>query len=142
MVRTAIADCARLPSTRLLAASSLYRSAPIDSSGGDYVNAVVRLATRLAPAALLRELQGLEQRHGRERSWRNAPRTLDLDLLLFGVRTIESPALTLPHPRMHQRAFVLLPLAEIDPAATVPGRATLAELLEGVADQRIERLAG
>ena len=139
-VRTAIAECARLPLTRLLAASSLYRSAPIDSTGNDYINAVVRLATALAPAELLCAMQAVERRHGRERPWRNAPRTLDLDLLLFGTLRMQAPALTLPHPRMHERAFVLLPLAEIAPALEVPGQGRLTELLEGVADQRIERL--
>jgi 2-amino-4-hydroxy-6-hydroxymethyldihydropteridine diphosphokinase len=98
---------ARLPQTRLVAASPLYRSAPIDATGPDYLNAVVVLETALAPHALLSELQRIEDRHGRERPHRNAPRTLDLDLLLYGDRRIATAALTVPHPRLHERAFVL-----------------------------------
>jgi 2-amino-4-hydroxy-6-hydroxymethyldihydropteridine diphosphokinase len=95
--------------------SSLYRTAPIESSGPDYVNAVVELSTTLTAPALLAQLQQLEQTAGRERSFRNAPRTLDLDLLLYGAAHISSPHLELPHPRMMERAFVLVPLAEIAP---------------------------
>jgi 2-amino-4-hydroxy-6-hydroxymethyldihydropteridine diphosphokinase len=106
----------------------------VDSSGPDYINAVAELRTGLAPHALLTALQGLEQAAGRERPWRNAPRTLDLDLLLYDELTLDEPRLTLPHPRMAQRAFVLLPLAEIAPA-----RVTAAQL-QAVADQAISRL--
>ncbi len=130
-----------LPRTRLVAASSLYRSQPIDAGGDDYLNAVVRLDTGLDAEALLAELQTIEQRHGRERSYRNAPRTLDLDLLLFGSLVLETPTLTLPHPRLHLRAFVLLPLLEVAPDVRIPGCAGTAGLLEAVASQRIERLA-
>ena len=114
----------------VVARSSLYRSAPVDASGSDFINAVVQLRTRLQPLALLKALQGIEERFGRERPYRNAPRTLDLDLLLYGQRRIATPLLTVPHPRMHERAFVLVPLAEIAPdlALTLP------------ADQRIERV--
>jgi 2-amino-4-hydroxy-6-hydroxymethyldihydropteridine diphosphokinase len=129
-----------LPATTLRAASSIYRSAPIESSGPDYLNAVIALDTQLAPRALLAELQRIERAHGRERPYRNAPRTLDLDLLLYGQRRIETPTLTVPHPRMHERAFVLLPLAELAPAIAIPGRGTVSELLPTVSNQRIDRL--
>jgi len=117
-----------------VAQSSFYRSAPIDSSGPDYVNAVVQLQTNLIAPELLAQLQTIEQGAGRERPYRNAPRTLDLDLLLFGDASIQSPSLTLPHPRMWQRAFVLLPLAEIAPALVS------AALLDSVKDQILERV--
>jgi 2-amino-4-hydroxy-6-hydroxymethyldihydropteridine diphosphokinase len=129
-----------LPATTLRAASSIYRSAPIESSGPDYLNAVIALDTVLSPRVLLAELQRIERAHGRERPYRNAPRTLDLDLLLHGTRRIETPTLTLPHPRMHERAFVLLPLAELAPAIAIPGRGTVIELLPAVSNQRIDRL--
>ena len=119
-----------LPGTRCVARSALYRSAPIDAQGADYINAVAQLQTELSPAALLKELQAIEERFGRERPYRHAPRTLDLDLLLYGQRRIATPLLTVPHPRLHERAFVLVPLAEIAPdlAQPIP------------ADQRIERI--
>ena len=131
----------RLAGVRLLRASSLYRTAPIDSSGDDYVNAVAEVDTSLGAHALLAQLHGIEQAHGRERPYRNAPRTLDLDLLLYGDEVIdEAPALTVPHPRMHERAFVLAPLAELAPALAIPGRGRVADLLPAVADQAIERI--
>ncbi|MFM6990899.1 MAG: 2-amino-4-hydroxy-6-hydroxymethyldihydropteridine diphosphokinase [Rhodoferax sp.] len=114
-VQTAIAAIATLPHTQLVRASPLYGSAPVDSSGPDYVNAVVQVHTALSAPALLAELQTMEQAAERERPYRNAPRTLDLDVLLYGDGRIHSPALTVPHPRMQQRAFVLLPLAQIAP---------------------------
>jgi 2-amino-4-hydroxy-6-hydroxymethyldihydropteridine diphosphokinase len=114
-VRNAIEHLRHLPDTALVAKSSLYRTAPVDSSGPDYVNAVAQLSTRLTAPELLRELQRLENAAGRERPYRNAPRTLDLDLLLFGSARIDSAELQVPHPRMHERAFVLVPLAEITP---------------------------
>lgn len=114
-VRAALQSLAALPGCTLVAQSSLYRTAPVDSTGPDYVNAVARLDTTLTAPALLRALQQLEYAAGRERPYRNAPRTLDLDVLLYGSARIDSPSLTVPHPRMHQRAFVLVPLAEIAP---------------------------
>lgn len=132
---------ASLPGTQLRAASSLYRSEPVDSAGPDYLNAVVLIDTRLGPQALLRELQRIEQVHGRERPYRNSPRTLDLDLLLYGTRRIATKALTVPHPRLHQRAFVLRPLAELAPRLAVPGLGPVEELLPQVAGQRIRRVA-
>jgi 2-amino-4-hydroxy-6-hydroxymethyldihydropteridine diphosphokinase len=131
---------ARLPGTVLQAASSLYRTAPIDSSGPDYLNAVVRLGTTLAPRALLGALHGIEDAHGRARPYRNAPRTLDLDLLMHDQRRLDGPALTLPHPRLHERAFVLRPLAEIAPDLVVPGRGHVKVLLAHVAGQRVDKL--
>jgi 2-amino-4-hydroxy-6-hydroxymethyldihydropteridine diphosphokinase len=132
---------AALPDTRLAARSSVWRSAPIDSSGPDYLNAVAALDTALDAAALLEALLAIEARHGRERPYRNAPRTLDLDLLLHGESVLDTPALTLPHPRLHQRAFVLAPLAELWSHGEVPGRGRVGALLAALPDQRIERLA-
>lgn len=133
-VRDAVAALDRLPATRLVRASSLYRSAPVDAGGPDFINGVAEVATQLSAPELLRALQGIEQAAGRERPYRNAPRTLDLDLLLYGDARIASPALTVPHPRLRERAFVLLPLRELAPA-----RVTEAELA-AVAGQRIEPL--
>lgn len=106
----AIADVDGLALTRK---SSLYGSAPVDAGGADYVNAVVEVVTNLSPQSLLEQLQAIEQRAGRERSYRNAPRTLDLDLLLFGSKRIQTATLVVPHPRIWERAFVLRPLAEV-----------------------------
>jgi 2-amino-4-hydroxy-6-hydroxymethyldihydropteridine diphosphokinase len=132
---------ARLPATRLAGRSSLYRSAPVDAPGQpDYVNAVAALDTDLSPAQLLSALQDLERRHGRERPFPNAARTLDLDLLLYGELCFESTMLTVPHPRLHQRAFVLAPLLELDPRLEIPGRGAVRALLDRCAGQRVERL--
>ncbi|WP_323031432.1 2-amino-4-hydroxy-6-hydroxymethyldihydropteridine diphosphokinase [Brachymonas denitrificans] len=133
-VRAAMDQVARLPQTQLVAASSLYRTAPVDSSGPDYINAVMAVDTGLTAAELLQAMQQIELQAGRERPYRNAPRTLDLDLLMYGELVQEDAALTLPHPRMVQRAFVLVPLHEI-----APERLT-AEQLEAVADQGIVRI--
>jgi 2-amino-4-hydroxy-6-hydroxymethyldihydropteridine diphosphokinase len=129
-----MASIAALEGVSLVAQSALYRSAPIDSSGPDYVNAVVQLQTTLSAPDLLAQLQTIEQGAGRERPYRNAPRTLDLDILLFGDASIQSESLTVPHPRMWQRAFVLLPLAEIAPALVSTA------LLDSVKDQALVRL--
>jgi 2-amino-4-hydroxy-6-hydroxymethyldihydropteridine diphosphokinase len=136
-LRAAVAALAALPLTTLLACSKTYRSAPVDAQGPDFLNAVAEINTSLPPVALLHELQGIEQAHGRERAYRNAPRTLDLDLLLYGNQTIATPNLTVPHPRMHERAFVLLPLQELDPDLEIPARGKLPDLLSAVSDQRI-----
>ena len=114
-VRQAMADLAAIDGVRLLRSSSLYRTAPIDSSGPDYINAVVEISTVLTAPDLMLKLQQLEQDAGRQRPYRNAPRTLDLDILLFGEGRIDSLQLAVPHPRMNDRAFVLVPLAEIAP---------------------------
>ena len=141
-LREAVERLRRLPETRLVAVSSLYRTAPIDSSGPDYLNAVAALDTALTPEALLAALQAIELQHGRERPYRNAPRTLDLDLLLHGAARRRTPALTLPHPRLHERAFVLHPLLELDAGLHDTSGRPLAERLAEVADQRIERVPG
>ncbi len=133
-VRDAIAALDRLPQTRLLRASGLYRSAPWEASGPDFINAVAAIETTLGAHELLHALQALELQAGRERPYRNAPRTLDLDLLLYGDAVIDQPDLSVPHPRLRERAFVLLPLAEISPALVT------ADELQAVADQVIERL--
>lgn len=114
-LRDALHNLDHAPGLRLVKASSLYRTAPIESSGPDYVNAVAEVSTTLTAPDLLTALQAIENAAGRERPYRNAPRTLDLDLLLYGDARIESPDLTVPHPRMGERAFVLMPLAEIAP---------------------------
>ena len=121
----------------------MYRSAPIDCDGPDFVNAVVRIETSLEPFGLLLHLQALEMMLGRKRrsgEKRNVPRKVDLDLLLLGDLIVRSAPLTLPHPRMHQRAFVLRPLLDLDPAAVAPALRRLDRYLDAVADQRIERI--
>ena len=128
------------PAIERVATSSLYRSAPVDATGPDYLNAVVELRTTLEPAGLLEALQSIETDHGRQRPFVNAPRTLDLDLLLFGDREINDPALTLPHPRMHWRAFVLVPLDEIAPDLAHPRLGTLRDCRARVVDQVIQKL--
>ena len=139
-LRQAASELNHLPLTQVAKRSSLYKTAPLDGTagrrapGGDYLNAVVELATGLTAPALLAHLQQIEQAAGRERTYRNAPRTLDLDLLLYGSGRIDSASLTVPHPRMTQRAFVLVPLAEIAPGLVS------AEQLNAVAHQAIERL--
>ena len=135
-VRRALSDLDTLPQTRCVRASSLYRSAPVDAAGPDFINAVALLCTTLEPYALLAQLQRLEQIAGRERPWHNAPRTLDLDLLRYGELRLTDPRLTLPHPRMLQRAFVLFPLAEIAPELVS------ASQRQAVLGQAIEKLTG
>ena len=130
-VREAFDALGALPQTTCVARSSLYRSAPVDAQGSDYINAVAQLRTGLSPLALLDALQAIEGRFGRERPYRNAPRTLDLDVLLYGQRRIVTPRLTVPHPRLHERAFVLVPLAEIAPDLALPIPP----------DQRVEKIA-
>lgn len=140
-VLDALASLAELPHSRRVAVSSLYRSAPVDAGGPDFVNAVAELTTDLSPLQLLRALQAIEQAAGRERPFRNAPRTLDLDLLLFGQRVLDTPALTLPHPRLHLRAFVLQPLLELAPDLHHPTLGLLHGHMEATRAQAIERLA-
>lgn len=135
---SAVASLAKLATTTLVARSRTYRSAPVDAAGPDYLNGVVAIDTDLSPMALLQALQTIELAHGRERPYPNAPRTLDLDLLLFGDEVIDLPGLRVPHPRLHERAFVLLPLTELAPDVLIPGQGPLRNLLPGVAHQRIE----
>jgi 2-amino-4-hydroxy-6-hydroxymethyldihydropteridine diphosphokinase len=114
-LKAAVRELAALPGTHLAGVSSVWRSAPVDAGGPDFLNAVAALDTELAPLELLDALQAIEAAHGRERPYRHAPRTLDLDLLLHGDVVLESARLTLPHPRLTERAFVLLPLLELAP---------------------------
>lgn len=118
--------------------SPLYATAPIDSGGPDYVNAVACIATQLPPLALFATLQDIEQRHGRERPYRNAPRTLDLDLLWYDNQHVREPTLIVPHPRMHLRAFVLQPLLDLAPDLVLD-QGPVRELLARCADQRVRR---
>jgi 2-amino-4-hydroxy-6-hydroxymethyldihydropteridine diphosphokinase len=134
-VLQALQDLQSLPQTKLVRCSSLYRSAPIEANGPDFVNAVAQVATTLSPQQLLGELLQLELAAGRQRPYRNAPRTLDLDILLYGDLVLDSPTLVLPHPRMWTRAFVLLPLAEIAPSLVTAAQ------LQGVERQGIERVS-
>lgn len=141
-VLRAFEELDRLPSTRLVRRSALYRSTPLDNEEQpDFVNAVARLQTDLEPRRLLAALQAIEARHGRERPFPAAPRTLDLDLLLYAETAIVTRELTVPHPRMHERAFVLMPLAEIDPQAAIPGHGRIDELLSRCIGQKVERIA-
>ncbi|RVU46333.1 2-amino-4-hydroxy-6-hydroxymethyldihydropteridine diphosphokinase [Rubrivivax rivuli] len=139
-LRAAVTALAALPETRLLQVSGLYRSAPVEAQGPDFLNAVACVETALAPNALLQALQAIEQQHGRERPYRNAPRTLDLDLLLHGDTVLCTPELTLPHPRLHLRHFVLAPLLELCPAQQHPQLGALQAWLPHVADQALQRL--
>jgi 2-amino-4-hydroxy-6-hydroxymethyldihydropteridine diphosphokinase len=139
-VRRTIELLGELPQTRLAAQSSLFSTAPIDSSGDDYVNAVVRIDTQLQPLELLHALQAIEQDFGRERPYRNAPRTLDLDILLYGQQVITSEKLAVPHPRMTERAFVLIPLLQLDPFITIPKQGPAHAFVPGVAGQAIRKI--
>jgi 2-amino-4-hydroxy-6-hydroxymethyldihydropteridine diphosphokinase len=137
----ALRSIARVPGTRIVAASPSYVSAPqgVDAPQPDYVNSVVVIRTILGPRALLAALHSIERSQLRRRSRRNAPRTLDLDLLLYGRRRMRISGLTVPHPRMHERAFVLRPLADVDAAARIPGRGLARRYLPSVRGQRIAR---
>ena len=139
-LQQALVRIAALPKTQLVRRSSFYRSAPVDAGGPDFINAVAELSTGLGALALLRALQAIELDHGRERPFRNAPRTLDLDLLLYADIEQAGPVLTLPHPRGHQRAFVLQPLAEIAPGLRWPSHGAVASLAASITDQALERL--
>ena len=139
-LNAAVQALAALPHTQLGRVSSYYRTAPVDAHGPDYLNAVAEIDTTLLPHDLLLHLQRIEASGGRERAYRNAPRTLDLDLLLYGDARMTTPTLAVPHPRMHERAFVLVPLAEVAGAdLEVPGHGTLQHLLASVAGQRIAK---
>ena len=140
-VRQGIRELAALPRSRLIRHSALYRTAPVgEPDQPDFVNAVAVVDTALSAGELLRELLALEAGHGRVRSKPNAPRTLDLDLLLFGGQVISEPGLEVPHPRIHQRAFVLVPLVEVTPDALIPGHGSAAELAAQLADQPVARI--
>src|SRR5450830_367681 len=138
-VQRAILQLGKLADTSLTAQSSLFRTAPLDAGGDDYINAVACVTTGLSAHALLKELQRIELDFGRERPYQNAPRTLDLDLLLYGQSTITDDVLTLPHPRMTQRAFVLIPLLQIDPFIVIPNHGPAHQFAPQVADQVISK---
>ena len=140
-VRAAFEALRSVPETRLAKASSLYRTAPVGIHGQpDFINAVALLETDLDADLLLDQLFAIEAAFGRRRDFHHAPRTLDLDLLLFDNVIIDTPRLRVPHPRMHLRAFVMQPLAEIAPDCRIPGRGRVAAWLPAVQMQRIERL--
>ncbi|CAN1504685.1 FolK 7,8-dihydro-6-hydroxymethylpterin-pyrophosphokinase [Burkholderiaceae bacterium] len=133
-LHTALGRLTQAPGVLVCRSSGWYRSAPVDATGPDYLNAVAELCTTLTAMDVLALLQALENQAGRERPYRNAPRTLDLDLLIYGDARIQAPTLEVPHPRMWCRAFVLLPLAELAPERVS------AEVLASVQDQAIARL--
>ena len=133
-VLQAIQDVGALATTQLVKASPLYASEPHEATGPEFVNAVAIYDTDLPPLALLDALQNLEKTAGRERPYLNAPRTLDLDIIFYGDIALDSPRLTLPHPRWQKRAFVLVPLAEISPDKVSPA------LLSSVANQSVSRI--
>ena len=140
-IRAALAALEKIPATRLTGQSSFYLSAPLGyAEQPDFVNAVAQIRTELAPRALLNALLEIERSLGRSRSHANAPRTLDLDLLLYDGTVIDEPGLRVPHPRMHTRAFVLAPRAEIAPGIDIPGQGPIAPLLAACAGQAIEKL--
>lgn len=140
-LEAAFAALGELPASQLLRRSSLYRTAPIGlTAQPDFINAAAALATDQPPSALLDALQTIERAFGRRREIHNGPRTLDLDLLLYDARQIATPRLSVPHPRLHLRAFVLQPLSEIAPDLALPGRGSVAAWLPAVASQRIARL--
>jgi len=140
-VEQALLELDRLPHSRVVKRSSLYKSAPLGyASQPDYVNAVAQLETGIPAERLLSELQEIESRHARKRSFANAPRSLDLDLLIFGDSELKTKDLTLPHPRMHQRAFVLRPLVEISPEISIPGVGPAKDSLKNVENQIVERI--
>ncbi|HEY4698621.1 MAG TPA: 2-amino-4-hydroxy-6-hydroxymethyldihydropteridine diphosphokinase [Gallionella sp.] len=141
-LQRAFAALGELPGTRLAAQSSLYRSAPLGyPDQPDFVNAVAKIATDLTPQSLLQALLQIEHRHGRERNFRNAPRTLDLDILLYDDVQLHEHGLTIPHPQMHLRAFVLQPLLEIAPDVSIPAVGQARHAIQGCQDQTLERLA-
>ena len=140
-VNAAILALRELPQTEFIAASSLYRTAPVGlKHQPDFINAVVEVIAVSPAPTFLETLFAIESRFGRQRSVKNAPRTLDLDLLLYGDAVSDDPQLTLPHPRLHERAFVLAPLAEIAPQLRIPGRGQVSDLLLLCADQQVEKL--
>jgi 2-amino-4-hydroxy-6-hydroxymethyldihydropteridine diphosphokinase len=140
-VRRGFTDLAALPQTWVAGRSSLYRTAPIGFvDQPPFVNACALLETRLSARELLEGLLAIEKRHGRVREIPNGPRTLDLDIILYGGATIDEPGLTVPHPRAHQRAFVLAPLADVWPDAVIPGKGAVSQLLAAVRDQGVEGL--
>ena len=141
-VRAGVEALAMMPDTRLGAISSFYANPPVGYvHQPDFVNAVARVETALAPRALLDELHAIERRFGRVRDFPNAPRTLDLDVVLYSSEVVDEPELSIPHPRMHERAFVIVPLAEIAPDLVVPGHGPVADLARQVDSGTLRKLA-
>jgi 2-amino-4-hydroxy-6-hydroxymethyldihydropteridine diphosphokinase len=139
-VQHAILQLGKLPLTKLTGQSSLFRTAPVDADGDDYINAVARIDTQLPALQLLQELQAIEQAFGRQRPYRNSPRTLDLDILLYGPEQILSESLIVPHLRLTQRAFALIPLLQIEPFIDIPGKGPAHGFAPGVIGQAIQKL--
>ncbi len=140
-IQQAFDELKQLPGTRLISHSSLYKSAPVGRlDQPDFINAVALIETHLAPYELLNALLAIELRHGRVRESLNAPRTLDLDILLYDALQYQDAELTLPHPRMTQRAFVLQPLMEIAPDCFIPGHGRAAQLFSSCNEQKLEQI--
>jgi len=139
-VQRAILLLDKLPQTKLHGQSSLFRTAPIDADGDDYINAVACIETQLPGQELLDALQTIEQEFGRERPYLHAPRTLDLDILLYGVQIIDTATLTVPHPGLTQRAFALIPLLQLDPLIAIPGKGAAHNFVTSVAGQVIQKI--
>ncbi|MEN8515046.1 2-amino-4-hydroxy-6-hydroxymethyldihydropteridine diphosphokinase [Burkholderia sp. MS455] len=139
-LKDAVVCLAQQRTISILGKSSLYRTAPFEAGGDDYYNCAVKLDTTLSARELLALCQKIEHHFGRERPYRNAPRTLDLDILLFGADSIDEPDLIVPHPRLTDRAFALVPLVEIEPALDIPARGRADAFLAAVADQRVEKV--
>jgi 2-amino-4-hydroxy-6-hydroxymethyldihydropteridine diphosphokinase len=142
LIKDAIVCLAQHPELRILTRSCMYQSAPVDAEGDDYINAVISLETQISPEELLRICQQVELSFGRERPYLNAPRTLDLDVLAYDQIAINNDALTIPHPRMIERSFVLCPLLEIAPDIDLPGFGKLTKYIPNVKHQRIEKVKG
>ncbi len=139
-LKDAVVCLAQQHAITVLAKSSLYRTAPVDAGGDDFYNCVVKVETALPVRHLLALCHKIEHHFGRERSFRNAPRTLDLDILLYGEHCIDEPDLTVPHPRLTARAFALVPIIEIDPALIIPQHGRADAFLPAVAAQRIDKV--
>lgn len=140
VLNQAIAELNALADCTLVGRSSFWQSAPYEAQGPDFINAVIGISTRLKPLTLLKKLQAIEDQFGRERPYPNAPRILDLDLLWMQGITMQTPELILPHPRLHQRAFVVYALAEIAPDFTIPGLGKISNWLEQTRDQVVKQL--
>ena len=142
LIKDAIVCLAQRPELKVITRSCMYKSAPVEADGNDFVNAVISLETEISPQELLFICQQIELQFGRERSYKNAPRTLDLDILTYDKVSITDGNLTIPHPRMTERAFVLLPLLEISPDFDLPGLGKISEYVKNVSHQRIEKIQG
>ncbi len=140
-VKRGFAALATLLDSTLLAQSSLYRSAPVGyADQPDFINAVAKISTSLSPQQLLQALLAIEHQYGRQRTFQNAPRTLDLDVLLYDDLILHEPSLTIPHPQMHLRAFVLMPLLELQADCVIPAQGTAEAALQGCLEQSLERI--